>query len=191
MMRLFLVLVLGLLTAASVAAQKTPECPNLQSGTGQPGWMLVSGPGVTVPRVPVNVAPYSGWAGPIAGSSWVSVDANRGNTAGDYTYEYTFCVCREKGAALNLSFYADNGAKVYLNGTQIYATAGPLNFKVPVKVVPTQTALFPGTNTLRIVVWNESIVTGLDALLKVTNARGGCCGRQPGAESEKDSALSN
>ena len=194
MMRLFLVLVLGLITAASVAAQ-TPECPNLQSGTGQPGWMLVSGPGVTSPRVPVNVTPYSGWAGPVAGSSWVSVDANRGNTAGYYTYEYTFCVCREK-PALYLSFYADNGATVSLNGTQIYATAGAYNFggvpKGPPTLNPyTGPALVPGTNTLRIVVWNQGSVTGLDAVLKVTGARGGCCGRQPGAESEKDSALSN
>ena len=181
MMRLFLVLVLGLITAASVAAQ-TQECLNLQSGTGQPGWMLVSGPGVTGPRVPVNVTPYSGWAGPIAGSSWVSVDANRGDTPGYYTYEYTFCVCREKPkAALDLSFYADNGATVYLNSTQIFATSGNHNFSGPPPrvVVPTYTgpALFLGTNTLRIVVWNESIVTGLDAVLKVTGARGGCCSR--------------
>ena len=179
MMRLFLLLVLGLITAASVAAQ-TPECPNLQSGTGQPGWMLVSGPGVTGPRVPVNVTPYSGWAGPIAGSSWVSVDANRGNTPGDYTYEYTFCVCREKPKpVLDLSFYADNGATVYLNTTQIFATAGNHNFSGLARVVPAYSgpALVLGTNTLRIVVWNESSVTGLDAVLKVTGARGGCCSR--------------
>jgi len=177
MTRLFLVLALGLITAASVAAQ-TPQCSSLQTGTGQPGWMLVSGPGVTVPRVPVNVTPYSGWAGPITGSSWVSVDPNRGSDAGYYTYEYAFCVCSLK-PALSVSFYADNGAKVFINSTQIYATTGNHNFSGAPKGPPTYTgsALVPGTNTLRIVVWNEGSVTGLDAFVKIAGASAGCCRR--------------
>lgn len=182
-MRLFLVLVLGLITAASVAAQ-TPHCPDLNTATGQQGWMLVSGPGntVPVPIVPVNVTPYPGWAGPIAGSSWVSVDPNRGNDIGDYNYEYTFCVCKGGKHALYLSFYADNGAKVYLNTTLIFSTIGNSNFAGAPKGPPTTNpytgpALVLGTNTLRIVVRNDSIVTGLDAVLKVTGARGGCCQR--------------
>jgi hypothetical protein len=97
-----------------------------------------------------------------------------------YTYEYTFCVCQATSPALSLTFYADNGADVYLNSTLIFSTSGNSNFAGGVKGPPTLTpytgtALVVGTNTLRIVVRNETAQTGLDALLKVTGARSGCC----------------
>ena len=49
-------------------------CRNLDKmvATGQPGWILVSSPGVTTPKAPVVVSAYTGW-GTVPGASWVSV----------------------------------------------------------------------------------------------------------------------
>jgi hypothetical protein len=184
MKQILLVLGLCAITGVSARAQEVRQaqevrpaqaCSEFEAPTGKPDWMLVSGPGVGGPMTPVNVTPYPGWANPIGSSSWVSVNAQRGSQAGDYTYEYTFCVCRK--GELRLRFYADNGATVYLNGTQIFATTGNMNFTGPPKVVTNGAALVSGTNTLRIVVHNEGSVTGLDAVLNVTGANPGCCRR--------------
>jgi hypothetical protein len=166
-----------------VAAQA--PCANLTSATGQPGWLLVSGPGINSPQVPVNVPTLSGWANPIAGSHWVSINANYESSVyvypSDYTFEYTFCVCPQKKPSLALTFYADNGAQVYLNSTLIFSTSGTNNSSGAPKGSPTLTpyigpALTTGTNTLRIVVRNENYSPmGLDALLKVSGAQPGCC----------------
>jgi len=188
MKRLFLVI--GLIAVAGLAALSQGDtgiqplveaqaqgCGGFETMTGKPGWMLVSGPGVSGPMAPVNVSPYGGWAAPIGASSWVSVDSSRGIATGDYTYEYIFCACKT-GNSLKLAFYADNGAKVYLNGTQIFATTGSYNFTgTPKGGAYSGSAFVPGTNTLRIVVHNDSSVTGLDAVLGVTGASEGCCRR--------------
>jgi len=172
MIRLFLVLCF--LAFASVAVQ-AQGCGSFETMTGKSGWMLVSGPGVGGPMAPVNVSPYSGWHAPIGASSWVSVNSSRGSLAGDYTYEYTFCACKT-GNGLNLSFYADNGAVVFLNGTQIFATTGSYNFTGAAKGgAYSGPAFVLGTNTLRIVVHNDGSVTGLDAVLAVKGASDGCC----------------
>lgn len=152
---------------------------NLTVTTGQPGWTLVSGPGGGYPITPAVVSAYSGWA-TLSGASWISVDANRGSQrgAGDYVYEYHFCLCAgAKGMNLSGSFLADNGATVYLNTTQVAVTAGNKNFLSPPKVVsnPPSTAwILGGTNTIKIVVHNESSVTGLAASLTVRADNGTC-----------------
>jgi hypothetical protein len=169
------VLFLCLTTVASVAAQ-TRSCSELASATGKPGWMITSGPGIGGPKVPVNVNPYPGWNSPsLPGSSWVSVAANYGSSPGNYTYEFTFCLCRDGKHALSLSFFADNGATVYLNNTQIFATSGDYNFKSPMQVVNYGWAGGPGVNRLRIVVRNAGGPTGLDAALNITGASASGC----------------
>ena len=156
---------------------QTQQCPDLNSATGQPGWMLISGPGISAPKIPVNVSPYPGWQNPpLPASSWVSTDANRGSLPGDYTYVFPFCVCKAGKHLLNLSFYADNGAKVFLNNTQIFATSGVNNFSGAAKVVSYSWASSPGQNILRIVVSNQGSVTGLNAKLNITGASN--CGCQ-------------
>lgn len=166
------------MTGAGAAAQ-TAKCPVLRIATGQPGWMLVSGPGVTTPRTPTTVTPYSGWQSPpLPGSSWISPDANYGKfpgTAGDYTYESTFCLCRDGKHTLNLSFYADNGATVYFNNSTIFTTMGSYNFSGAPKVVNYTFAGGPGTNKVRIVVHNDGGPTGMDAVLRITGAKNGSC----------------
>lgn len=149
-------------------------CQDLSTTTGRPGWMLTSGPGVTMPRLPVNVSPYPGWKNPpLPGSSWVSIDANHGRVpglAGQYTYEFTFCLCKEGKHNLSLSYYADNGATVFLNSTQISATTGGTNFNGTPTVVNYNWVGGPGTSKVRIVVRNDGGPTGLNAVLKVTGA---------------------
>jgi hypothetical protein len=152
---------------------------NLTLPTGQPGWKLVSGPGTGYPITPVPVLPFPGWS-TVPGATWISVDTNRGNLLGpgDYVYEYSFCLCAAaKGMNLSLSFLADNGAIVKLNGHQIFATVGNSNFAGAPRSVAYSAAPFwiiPGTNTIQIVVHNESSVTGLAALLTVRADNGAC-----------------
>jgi len=146
--------------------------------TGSPGWMLVSGPGITTPVAPTVVSAFPGW-GTVPGASWISVDSSRGSKQGDYVYEYSFCLCATaKVPTLSLSFLADNGATVLLNGKQIHATTGNGNFKAPPKTVTYSGSvsdwIIPGMNTLRIVVRNDSSVTGLSASLRLTAAAGAC-----------------
>jgi hypothetical protein len=155
-------------------------CANLDktTTTGQPGWVLVSGPGVSAPRPPTVVAPYNGW-GTIPGASWISVDANRGSVAGDYVYEYEFCLCAQaKNPGFTINFLADNGASIYLNSSPaLYNTVGNYNFSLPIKTY-TYTGgagwVIPGTNKVRVVVHNVSSVTGLIATLNV-HAQSGLC----------------
>ena len=155
---------------------------NLTTTTGQPGWQLVSGPGAGYPIAPVVVSPYAGW-GAVPGASWISSDANRGSQrpVGDYVYEYQFCLDRAaKGASLQLSFLADNGATVFLNNQQIFATSGNMNFTGAPRTVSYSNSagwIIPGTNKVRIVVHNESSVTGLAASLTIRADCGTCATR--------------
>jgi hypothetical protein len=131
------------------------------------------------------VSPYSGWQ-TLPGSSWISVDANRGSLGGNYSYDFPFCVCKDGKHVLNLSLYADNGATVLLNGNQIFATTGVYNFTGAPKVVNYSWASGPGTNTLRVVVNNQSSVTGLDAVLQIAGATAGRCARAIGPSLQPD-----
>jgi hypothetical protein len=129
------------------------------------------------------VTPSAGW-GSVPGASWVSVDADRGGllgpnhhgVAGDFTYQFVFCVCRPQGVSLTLSFLAKNSATVKLNGVGIYNTTGDDNFQSPPRVVNYAGAfLTMGTNTLLIVVHNSASVTGLAANLRVIGGAAGAC----------------
>jgi hypothetical protein len=158
-----------------------PQCVNLNitTSTGQPGWLLVSGPGAGYPITPVVVSPYSGWS-TLSGASWISSDPNRGmdRPPGNYVYEYQFCLsATAKGANLTLNFLADNGATVYLNNQQIFATSGNRNFVAPARTVMYSNSagwIIPGTNKVRIVLWNESSVSGLAASLNIRADCGAC-----------------
>jgi hypothetical protein len=187
MKRALLAICLIIAASFSVQAQRgdgTPgpalpqdtKCEGLEAMTGKSGWRLISGPSVTAPMTPVNVTPHSAWAAPWGGTSWISVNAGRGagTSPGDYTYEYVFCVCR-KGPALTLNFAADNGAKIYLNGTQIHATTGSNNFSHPQPVSYNGPAFVQYTNSLRIVVNNEGGPTGLIANVVITGAKPSRC----------------
>ena len=176
----------ALLKVIGAVAGPCPACAGFQSATGQAGWELVSGPGVAKAKPAVVVTSPSGvsnggW-GSVPGASWVSEDAQAGtdlpNSAGDYTYQFSFCICQPQGASIALSYLADNGATVYLNG-KTYATSGDKNFVSPPRLVTNSGPFVPGTYTLKIVVHNESAATGLAALLKVVGATSGPCPRVP------------
>jgi len=157
-----------------------PPCGNLQKSivTGQAGWTLVGSPGVTTPMQPVTVPTIPGWA-TLPGASWISVDAQGGGRSGDYVYEAEFCLCSEAiNPRMVLTFFADNGATVFLNGKQLYATTGDRNFQIPVKSLTYGGSradwIIPGTNKVRVVVNNVSGPTGLAATLTI-EADGGAC----------------
>ena len=82
--------------------------------------LSLSGTGTTYELT--NVSP---WSGPIAGTSWVSLNAgdtvNGGNTEpfGYYTYTSTFKVAENDVYDGTISVYADDTAEVFLNGTLI------------------------------------------------------------------------
>ncbi len=71
------------------------------------------------------------WAGPVAGSTWVSNDP--GNypgganvePSGTYTYTSTFSDANPGNSTGTISVYADDTTSIFLNGTQITAAAGP------------------------------------------------------------------
>jgi hypothetical protein len=150
---------------------------NLSTATGQAGWTLVSGPGISTPRVPVVVTLYPGWSA-LPGASWVSVDASRGNQTGDYVYEYQFCLCAmAKGSQLSGTLRADNSAVVRLNGVVVATFGGNSNFTGAVRTFSYSAAagwIIPGTNKLTITVHNESSVTGLAATVAVRADNGLC-----------------
>lgn len=152
---------------------------NLNTATGQPGWKLVSGPGSGYPITPVVVSAFSGWA-TLAGASWIAPDANRGSgrPAGDYVYEYEFCLGpKARGPRFTVNFLADNGAKVFLNSSPVlFSTNGNHNFSGTPSTFTWAGGnwIVPGVNKVRIVVWNESSVTGLAATLNVRAECGAC-----------------
>lgn len=168
----------------------------LQANTGQPGWTLVSAPvGVLAPIPAVTINPPNpAWTPALSGSAWVGPTVDSGVKdlpGGLYVYEYKFCLCQEKGQhpVLSLSFFADNGATVSLNGKLILPTFTPFNDSFlhppgPFPVVyagplgPNDPAFLPcpQVNTLTINVDNQEgsartgTPTGLDAIVNISGA---------------------
>lgn len=172
----------------------TDQC-TLQTGTGEPGWTLVSvpeGTGVVTPEAAVVLTPPnslyapalpdSQWVGPTAGSG---VDLNL--PVGNYVYEFKFCLCHKKDERkpmLSLSFLADNFvSSVRLNGgpsliaptpfESFLIPPGPFSVVFKGAVKPHGIGTFrpcPEVNTLAITVDNGGGPSGLDAVLSVTGA---------------------
>jgi len=66
------------------------------------------------------------WAGPVAGSSWISSDGNSqpGGTVDPFgTYTYATSFNATSGETLNLKVYADDTTSVWLNGVQVLPSA--------------------------------------------------------------------
>jgi hypothetical protein len=124
---------------------------------------------------------HAGWRLGIPGGSQLGLDQLRsGSASGSYSYEYRFCLCQSASKlTLVLDYLADNSAKVFLNGTQVQATTGIQNFKLPIKNytysggVGGSNPAKPGINVIKIEVSNDSGVTGLLAKLKLLSPAGG------------------
>lgn len=158
-----------------------PGCADLSLSlnTGVAPWRVISDPDTSTnePRaasIITNVLWPSPWVNPQPGSQWIGSAANASGGAGKHTYEYCFCLCEGfKNASLTYRASADNSGTVSLNGTQIGTTAGFTG--APPTVTTNNQSLFkPGQNCVRVVVQNDSSVTGFDLAGTVTAAGGKC-----------------
>jgi PEP-CTERM motif len=138
-----------------------------------------------------NISPNSGWAGPLAGSSWVSF-ANTGSTSTPgfkvvpngtaVTFTDTFNLASTPTGAW-LQVLADDTASVVLNGTTIYAaalngtyptcSAKPIGCLINTEGVFNLSQLQPylhaGTNTLSFTVYQQAGASyGLDYSGQIT-----------------------
>jgi hypothetical protein len=121
-----------------------------------------------------DLANVSPWSGPIAGTSWVSVNGgdtvNGGHTEpfGYYTYTSTFKVAENGVYDGTISVYADDTAEAFLNGTLIVpfdsnlingpcaqSKNGPTCEGSPWTVPFTANLTAGDTNTLTIVDWQS------------------------------------
>jgi hypothetical protein len=138
---------------------------------------------------PFILGAYS-WANPIAGSQWVSVDSNRGNSFPntDLFFRATFTLPASFASpSLAIQVHSDNVATIYLNGTQfgmqpdVVPNGDVANFQDPPEVFTTTASFQPGTNVLSIKVHNYADQTGLDfrADICYSPAQGGCVDRTP------------
>lgn len=184
------------------------DCCLLQTATGQPGWTLVSAPQpIHTPRAAVVLTPpNSNYAPALPGSAWVGPTADSGiddPPAGDYVYEFKFCLCHKQhnqNPLLSLLFFSDNSTiSVTLNGgpslisptpdVSFANPPGPFSIVFPGPVAAHGVGTFrpcPEVNTLAITVNNESGPTGLDAILSIIGATASADGDCDCKDKDKD-----
>jgi hypothetical protein len=79
-----------------------------------------------------NISPGTVWHSALGSSSWVSFNAATGPTSslvapnGDYIYHTTFNIASAASDIGTLSVLADDTVSIFLNGTLILASAGPM-----------------------------------------------------------------
>jgi hypothetical protein len=134
--------------------------------TSATGWIVQAPPsGSVVPAV--TITPYVSWHAPLGTSHWIANVANA-YAPGYYTYVYRFCLCaqpkglRQSATTMFVSILADNEFKAYVNSTGPFLQGGGYSFQNPTSGSPPSNAFLSGWNTLKIVVHNDSSVTGLD-----------------------------
>lgn len=89
-------------------------------------WTVESDPdaGTTEPRPAGVITKYPSWANPLAGSQWISAYPTATNYLnGVYVFKTCFCVKEgAKNVRLNLQWYADDSAAIYINGSYLGST---------------------------------------------------------------------
>jgi hypothetical protein len=171
---LLLLVVVGLAPTALANDEGGSQTVTMVSGNGSPPGRdsfneFSTDGGVTWDQAYI-VNTYLTWANPIAGSEWISVDANRGFpvTPGlEVLYRRVFDLPRDCGAAgLSVILHVDNETSVFLNGVQFGSTPpGPVdsNFQDPPEGPLTTTGPFQKSgNLLEFRANDQGIVTGLD-----------------------------
>lgn len=152
-------------TSAQVISNQC--CTPAQSAveTSATGWIVQPPTGPVVQAVTIN--PYVSWHAPMGASHWIANVANA-YAPGDYTYVYRFCLCalpkglRQSPTTMFLSILSDNEFKAFINSTGPFLQGGGYSFQNPTSGSPPANAFISGWNSLRIVVHNDSSVTGLD-----------------------------
>jgi hypothetical protein len=171
---LLLLVVVGLVPTALANDDGRSQTVTMVSGNGSPPGRdsfseFSTDGGVTWDQAHI-VNAYPDYANPIAGSEWISVDANLGFpvTPGlEVRYRRVFDLPRRCGAAgLSVIFHVDNDATVSLNGVPFGSTPpGPIssNFQDPPEGPFTTTGPFQKSgNLLEFRANDQGIVTGLD-----------------------------
>ena len=154
---------------------------DLSINTGSTPWQITADPlsSTREPR-PANVLLFAAPSfGSLPGSQWIGPASNSGLVPinrGDYTYEFTFCLCPGFGLVrMNLRGIVDDRARVFLNGQLLKRP--PLEGAGTASVVAIE-ANFPfkaGINTLKVVVTNlQDSVTGLNINGSITVKAGRC-----------------
>jgi hypothetical protein len=131
--------------------------------------------------------PSPSWHEPLPQSAWISLDGETGSSPpGSDVLRFERCFClanRPAGASLDLELFADDSARVLLNGTPIGGPGGAYNAPEPLHVhydgVVGGSLFVPGENCLVVEVEDSGrVLTGLDAAGAVV-AEGGACPSTP------------
>ncbi len=154
-------------------------------------WKLISTPSGTLstPQNAWTLKPNAGWHAPLEnefGSDWIgnTPSANEFSPAGNYVYEFYFCLHDTAGLSLDLSFLADNTGIVKLNGAQILASingpGGNTGFNNPASTIVNGTFIPNSKNVLRVEIQNSGGASGFNIAGKIISANGsvaypGCC----------------
>lgn len=154
---------------------------DLPLNTGTTPWQIVNTDPATDAQIVVQ--PASVWRDAFPGSSWISVDAFRGDSRPGLPvirYEQCFCIGdAAETAQLDLLLRADDSASVYLNDAAIGGPGGnfrgaPLGIHVD-GAVGANGPFRPGRNCVRVDVHDTGgVLTGLD-LIGAVHAAGGAC----------------
>ncbi|MCX6305012.1 MAG: GEVED domain-containing protein [Bacteroidetes bacterium] len=140
-----------------------------------------------VTRTPDNIPPVpydtyvinrnSGWSNAFTESAWLGrkTNSNAGDLAGDYIYEFPFCMGDNTQAALSLRMLVDNSAKVFLNDVLILETipsCGDYGFTCnPIPEVSVTGPFYLMVNVLKVVVHNNGDPSGfiMEGMITSTN----------------------
>ncbi len=168
---------LGAMHMERVPARIVPRCGdlNMDISTGVADWRLTAVEvGSTSPML-IGPAPLSnprndGWVEPTDPAKWLGTSGTPGPSstahgvvAGEYTYELSFCLCPTFcNAKTDLTLWADNEAKLFLNGLLIAATVDDYAYQGDglSVAITTDDAFIIGQNKLTVVVTNNEPSTG-------------------------------
>lgn len=131
--------------------------------------------------------PSPNWHDPLPESAWIALDGETGSSPlGSDVLRFERCFCladRPAGASLDLELFADDSARVLLNGDPIGGPGGAFHADEPLRVhydgVVGGSLFVPGENCLVVEVEDSGgVLTGLDAAGAVV-AEGGACPSTP------------
>ncbi len=152
---------LGAIHLERVPAREVPRCLDYNPRYINTGlnntWYLTNVPtnsSLNVGPAPIALSPHlSTWASEPSGTKWVGTSGLTNTVAGTYVFKYEFCLCWTfHNAAINGKLWADNNAKILLNGNQIGSVNSPTN----PATISTTNYFQIGQNVLEIKVTNSA-----------------------------------
>jgi hypothetical protein len=158
---------LGAMHMERVPARIITVCKNIDRdiSTGVAQWELHEVPtqsSLVVGPAPISSPKHSTWPITEAPTKWVGTSGINKTSAGDYIFDFDFCLCWTfQNAVIKFNLWADNSAKIYLNNTPTNPPAttltNPIHIPTPVII---DSGFQIGMNKLRIVVNNRNSSLG-------------------------------